>query len=245
LPTPRDGGIMQSSGDGEVVMARKAKRKFDPRAFLARVDGGVTVSNYRKGQAVFAQGDLADSIFYIQQGKIKVSVVSEQGKEAVVAFLAAGDFIGEGCLTGRPRRVSTARAMTDCMITRVDKATMVRTLQGEPKFSELFTAHLLARTLRVEEDLVDQLFNSSEKRLARALLLLANFGKDGRREPVIAKVSQETLADMVGTTRSRVSYFMNRFRQLGYINYNGDLEVHSSLLDAVLHEKPQTIKAPR
>lgn len=225
-------------------MARKAKRKFDPMAFLARADGGVTVNEYRKGQVVFIQGDPADSIFYIQEGKVKVTVVSEQGKEAVIAFLAAGDFIGEGCLTGRLRRVSTVRAMADCVITRVQKPTMLRMLRDEPAFSELFTAHLLARTIRIEEDLVDQLFNSSEKRLARALLLLANFGKDGRRESVIAKISQETLADMIGTTRSRVSHFMNKFRQLGYIDYNGDLEVHSSLLDAVLHEKPQ-IKTAR
>jgi len=187
----------------------------------------------------------AESIFYIQQRKIKVSGVSVQGKEAVVAFLAAGDFIGEGPLTGRPRQLSTARAMTDCVITRVEKATMVRMLRDEPNFFELFTTHLLARTLRVEEDLVDQLFNSSEKRLARALLLLANFGKDGRQEPVIAKVSQEKLADMIGTTRSRVSLFMNKFRELGYIEYNGDLQVHSSLMDAVLHEKPPQIKTPK
>ena len=225
-------------------MAKKSKSEFDPRAFLAKGDGGVTISKYSKGQVVFTQGDLADSVFYIQEGRVKIAVVSEQGKEAVIALLKAGDFIGEGCLTGRLRRVSTARALADSMITRVDKSTMVRMLRDEPNFSELFTAHLLSRILRTEEDLIDQLFNSSEKRLARALLLLANFGKDGKHEPVIAKVSQETLADMVGTTRSRVSHFMNKFRQLGYINYNGDLEVHSSLLDAVLHEKPQ-IKAPR
>jgi CRP/FNR family transcriptional regulator, cyclic AMP receptor protein len=203
------------------AVARKSKSKFNPQAFLAKAHGGRTVSRYGKGQVVFAQGE-----------------------EAVVALLKAGEFIGEGCLTGRPRRVSTARAVEDSVITRLEKPTMVRMLRDEPNFSELFTAHLLARTLRVEEDLVDQLFNSSEKRLARALLLLANFGKDGKPEPVIAKVSQETLADMIGTTRSRVSHFMNKFRQLGYINYNGDLEVHSSLLDAVLHEKPQ-IKIPR
>jgi len=224
-------------------MARKAKRKFDPEAFLAKVDGGVTIAKYRKGQAVFTQGEPADSIFYIREGRVKIAVISDQGKEAIVAFLRAGDFIGEGCLTGRPRRVSTARAVEDSVVTRVDKATMVRMLRDEQKFSERFTTHLLARTIRVEEDLVDQLFNSSEKRLARALLLLANFGKDGKQEPVIAKVSQETLADMIGTTRSRVSHFMNKFRELGYIHYNGDLEVHSSLLDAVLHEKPQ-IKMP-
>ena len=225
-------------------MARKSRAKFDPEAFLAKADGGVTISKYRKGQVVFAQGDPADSVFYIREGRIKIAVVSDQGKEAVVAFLKAGDFIGEGCLTGRPRRISTARALQDSVITRVDKATMARILREQSNFSELFTAHLLARMIRVEEDLVDQLFNSSEKRLARALLLLANFGKDGKQEPVIAKVSQETLADMIGTTRSRVSHFMNKFRQLGYVDYNGDLEVHSSLLDAVLHEKPQ-IKIPK
>jgi CRP/FNR family transcriptional regulator, cyclic AMP receptor protein len=220
-------------------VAKTSKFKFDPEAFLAKADGGVTVSKHGKGQVIFSQGDPADCVFYIREGRVKIAVVSAQGKEAVVAFLKAGDFIGEGCLTGRPRRVSTARAMEDSVITRLDKSTMVRLLRDEADFSELFTAHLLARTIRVEEDLVDQLFNSSEKRLARALLLLANFGKDGKREPVIAKVSQETLADMIGTTRSRVSHFMNKFRQLGYINYNGGLEVHTSLLDAVLHEKPQ------
>jgi len=220
-------------------VAKASKSKFDPEAFLAKVDGGVTISKYGKGQVIFSQGDSADCVLYIREGRVKIAVVSAQGKEAVVAFLKAGDFIGEGCLTGRPRRVSTARAMEDSVITRLDKSTMVRMLRDEADFSELFTAHLLARTIRVEEDLVDQLFNSSEKRLARALLLLANFGKDGKREPVIAKVSQETLADMIGTTRSRVSHFVNKFRQLGYIDYNGRLEVHTSLLDAVLHEKPQ------
>jgi CRP/FNR family transcriptional regulator, cyclic AMP receptor protein len=230
--------------DGISVVARKSKSKFDPEAFLAKADGGLSISKYAKGQVVFAQGDPADAVFYVRQGRIKISVVSSQGKEAVVAFLKAGDFIGEGCLTGRPRRISTASAVADSVVTRLDKATMVRVLRDEPSFSERFTAHLLARTMRVEEDLVDQLFNSSEKRLARALLLLANFGKDGKQEPVIAKVSQETLADMIGTTRSRVSHFMNKFRELGYIHYNGGLEVHSSLLDAVLHEKPQ-IKMPK
>jgi CRP/FNR family transcriptional regulator, cyclic AMP receptor protein len=225
-------------------VAKKSKSKFDPEAFLAKADGGVTISRCEKGQVVFNQGDPADSVFYIRKGRVKIAVVSAQGKEAVVAFLKAGDFIGEGCLTGRPRRVSTARALEDSIVTRVDKTTMVCMLRDEPNFSGLFMAHILARTVRVEEDLIDQLFNSSEKRLARALLLLANFGKDGKQEPVIAKVSQETLADMIGTTRSRVSHFMNRFRQLGYIDYNGGLEVHSSLLDAVLHEKPQ-IKMPR
>jgi CRP/FNR family transcriptional regulator, cyclic AMP receptor protein len=231
--------------DGNSVMAQKSKSKFDLEAFLAKADGGLTESKYAKGQAVFAQGEPADAVFYIREGRLKISVVSPQGKEAVVAFLKAGDFIGEGCLTGRPRRVSTGTALEDSVITRVDKAAMVRMLRDEPNFSERFTAHLLARTVRVEEDLVDQLFNSSEKRLARALLLLANFGKEGKQQPVIAKVSQETLADMIGTTRSRVSHFMNKFRELGYIDYNGGLEVHSSLMDAVLHEKPPQIKIPK
>jgi len=242
--TGGDNIVRDVGAHGDSAVAKKSKAKFDPEAFLAKADGGVMISKYRKGQVVFAQGEPADSVFYIREGRVKIAVVSEQGKEAIVAFLKAGDFIGEGCLTGRPRRVSTARAVEDSVVSRVDKATMVRILRDEQKFSERFTAHLLARTLRVEEDLVDQLFNSSEKRLARALLLLANFGKEGKHEPVIAKVSQETLADMIGTTRSRVSHFMNKFRELGYIHYNGDLEVHSSLLDAVLHEKPQ-IKMPR
>jgi CRP/FNR family transcriptional regulator, cyclic AMP receptor protein len=237
--TGGDNIVRDVGAHGDSAVAKKSKAKFDPEAFLAKADGGVMISKYRKGQVVFAQGEPADSVFYIREGRVKIAVVSEQGKEAIVAFLKAGDFIGEGCLTGRPRRVSTARAVEDSVVSRVDKATMVRILRDEQKFSERFTAHLLARTLRVEEDLVDQLFNSSEKRLARALLLLANFGKEGKHEPVIAKVSQETLADMIGTTRSRVSHFMNKFRELGYIHYNGDLEVHSSLLDAVLHEKPQ------
>jgi CRP/FNR family transcriptional regulator, cyclic AMP receptor protein len=231
--------------DGNSVVAQKSESKFDLEAFLAKADGGLTVSKYAKGQVVFAQGDPADAVLYIREGRIKISVVSGQGKEAVVAFLKAGDFIGEGCLTGRPRRVSTGTALEDSVITRVDKAAMVRMLRDEPNFSERFMAHLLARTVRVEEDLVDQLFNSSEKRLARALLLLANFGKEGKPQPVIAKVSQETLADMIGTTRSRVSHFMNKFRELGYIDYNGGLEVHSSLMDAVLHEKPPQIKIPK
>ena len=173
-----------------------------------------------------------------QNGKVKVTVVSEQGKEAVVAVLGPDEFCGEGCLTGQPLRLATATAMTDCEIMRLEKATMIRVLHDEPAFSEMFVSHLLARTVRVEADLVDQLFNSSEKRLARALLLLANFGKDGRPEPIIAKVSQETLAEMIGTTRSRVSYFMNKFRKLGLIDYNGRIEIHSSLLNVVLHEEP-------
>jgi CRP/FNR family cyclic AMP-dependent transcriptional regulator len=181
---------------------------------------------------------VADAVFYIQQGKIKITVISEQGKEAVVAILGTGDFCGEGCLTGQPLRIATASAMTECVIVRLEKAAIIRVIHEEPAFSELFMSHLLTRTIRVEADLVDQLFNSSEKRLARALLLLANFGKEGKPEPVIAKISQETLAEMIGTTRSRVSSFMNKFRQLGFIDYNGHLEVHSSLLNVVLHDEP-------
>ncbi len=219
-------------------MKRKAKLPFDPKAFLAKANGGRTISQYRKNQIVFSQGDLADSVFYIHDGKVKVTVISEQGKEAVVAVLGSDEFCGEGCLTGQPRRVATATAMTECKIMRLEKAAMIQVLHDEPAFSEMFVSHLLARTLRVEADLVDQLFNSSEKRLARALLLLANFGKEGKPETVIAKVSQETLAEMIGTTRSRVSQFMNKFRKLGFIDYNGTMEVHSSLLSVVLHDQP-------
>jgi CRP/FNR family transcriptional regulator, cyclic AMP receptor protein len=217
----------------------KARKPFDPKAFLAKANGRRTISKYRKNQTVFAQGDPADSVFYIQDGKVKITVISEQGKEAVVAILGADEFCGEGCLTGQPLRVATAIAMTECKIMKLEKGEIVRVLHDEPAFSEMFMAHLLARTIRVEEDLVDQLFNSSEKRLARALLLLANFGKEGRPEPIIAKVSQETLADMIGTTRSRVSQFMNKFRKLGFIKYNGTIEVHSSLLSVVLHDQPE------
>jgi CRP-like cAMP-binding protein len=220
-------------------MTRKAKPPFDPKAYLAKANGGRTISQYRKNEIVFSQGELADSVFYIHEGKVKVTVISEQGKEAVVAVLGSDEFCGEGCLTGQPRRVATATAMTECKIMRLEKVAIVRVLHDEPAFSEMFVSHLLARTLRVEADLVDQLFNSSEKRLARALLLLANFGKEGRPETIIAKVSQETLAEMIGTTRSRVSHFMNKFRKLGFIKYNGTMEVHSSLLNVVLLDQPQ------
>jgi CRP/FNR family transcriptional regulator, cyclic AMP receptor protein len=219
-------------------MKRKPKPPFDPKAFLAKANGGRTISQYRKNQILFSQGDLADSVFYIHDGKVKVTVISEQGKEAVVAVLGSDEFCGEGCLTGQQRRVATATAMTECKIMRLDKDTIIQVLHDEPAFSEMFVSHLLARTLRVEADLVDQLFNSSEKRLARALLLLANFGKEGKPEPIITKVSQETLAEMIGTTRSRVSHFMNKFRKLGFIKYNGTMEVHSSLLSVVLHDQP-------
>jgi CRP-like cAMP-binding protein len=217
------------------------KHPFDPKAFLAKANGERTISKYRINQVVFSQGDAADSVFYIHEGKVKVTVISEQGKEAVVAVLGSDEFCGEGCLTGQPLRIATATAMTVCNIMRIEKAAVVRILHDEPAFSEMFVSHLLARTIRVEADLVDQLFNSSEKRLARALLLLANFGKEGRPEPIIAKVSQETLAEMIGTTRSRVNHFMNKFRQLGFIDYNstGTMEVHSSLLSVVLNDQPQ------
>ena len=211
---------------------------FDSKSFLAKVGEGRSIGKYRKDRIVFAQGDPADSVFYIQKGRVKVTVISEQGKEAVVAVLGPDEFCGEGCLAGQPRRIATAKAMTECEIMRLERSAIVLAIHEEPAFSEMFIAHLLARTIRVEEDLVDQLFNSSEKRLARALLLLANFGKEGRPEPIIAKVSQETLAEMIGTTRSRVSHFMNKFRKLGFINYNGTLEVHSSLLSVVLHDQP-------
>ena len=220
-------------------MISKRKPPFDPKVFLAKINGGRSVADYRKGQIVYTQGKLADSVFYIQSGKVRKTVVSEQGKEAVIALLGTGDFFGEGCLTGEPLRLATVSAMTECVIVRIAKADITRVIHEEPAFAELFIAHLLSRNSRVEEDLVDQLFNSSEKRLARVLLLLANFGKEGRPEPIIAKISQETLAEMIGTTRSRVSHFMNKFRELGLIDYNGHIEVHSALLNVVLHDKPE------
>jgi CRP/FNR family transcriptional regulator, cyclic AMP receptor protein len=220
-----------------VAKAPQKKQPFNVDKFLATVNGGRTISTYRKGQKVFRQGDPADAVFYLEE--VKVCVISEQGKEAVVALHEKGDFFGEGCLTGQPLRLATVATMTECNIMRLDKATMVRVLHDEPLFSERFTSYLLTRTARVEADLVDQLFNSSERRLARALLLLANFGKEGKPERVIAKISQATLADMIGTTRPRVNAFMNKFRKLGFINYNGDLEVHNSLLTMVLHEAPE------
>jgi CRP/FNR family transcriptional regulator, cyclic AMP receptor protein len=228
-----------SPREGQRAMASRQNMSFDPKSFLAKVGEGRSISKYGKDQVVFTQGDSADSVFYIQKGKVKVTVVSEQGKEAVVAVLGPDDFFGEGCLAGQPRRMATVSTMADGLFMRLEKAAIVRVIHDEPAFSEMFIAHLLARTIRVEEDLVDQLFNSSEKRLARVLLLLANFGKEGRPQPVIAKISQETLAEMVGTTRSRVSFFMNKFRKLGFIQYNGSLEVHSSLLNVVLHDQPQ------
>jgi CRP/FNR family transcriptional regulator, cyclic AMP receptor protein len=194
------------------VAKKVAKLPFDPAVFLATVDSGRTLFNYHRNEVIFTQGDPADAVFYIKTGKVKITVISEQGKEAVVAVLGSDEFCGEGCLAGQTRRMATATTMSECEIMRLEKAAIIRVLHDEPGFSEMFVSHLLARTIRVEEDLVDQLFNSSEKRLARALLLLANFGKDVRPEPIIAKVSQETLAEMIGTTRSRVSFFMNKFR---------------------------------
>ncbi len=220
-------------------MRKKAKASFDPKVFLAMMGEGKTISKYRKDQIVFSQGQVADAVFYIQEGKLKLTVVSEQGKEAVVAILGPGQFFGEACLNGHPLRIATTRAVDESVITRIEKATMLATIHNEPEFSELFMSYLLTRNSRIEEDLIDQLFNSSEKRLARLLLLLANFGKEGRPEPIVGTFSQETLAEMIGTTRSRVSFFMNKFRKLGFIEYNGKIEVHNSLLNVVLFDKPE------
>jgi CRP/FNR family cyclic AMP-dependent transcriptional regulator len=218
--------------------------KFDPAVFLETAANGRVISAHAKKDVIFAQGDAANSVFYIKKGKVKITVVSKQGKEAVVAILGADEFVGEGCLIGQMKRLATASAMTECVTMRVEKTEIQQVLQDEPAFSKMFVSHILARNARVEEDLVDQLFNSTEKRLARLLLLLANFGKEGRPEPLIAKISQETLAEMIGTTRSRVSHFMNKFREAGFINYNGHLEVHSSLLSVVLADPPRTVKPP-
>jgi len=220
-------------------MAAEAARRtlsFNPKTFLTRVNEGRSVASFRRKQVIFAQGDPADAVFYIQTGRVKLAVVSKQGKEAVVALLGADEFFGEGCLAGQPLRMSTATATEDATVLRLRKKAMVRLLHTDPRFSELFTTYLLSRNIRYEEDLADQLFNSSEKRLARILLLLAHFGKEGKREPVIPKISQETLAGMIGTTRSRVSHFMNKFRKLGFIDYNGGMLVHSSLLNIVLYD---------
>jgi CRP/FNR family cyclic AMP-dependent transcriptional regulator len=218
---------------------------FDPAVFLATAAVGREISKHSKREVIFAQGDDADAVFYIKKGKVKVAVLSKQGKEAVVALLGPNEFVGEGCLIGQPKRLATASAMTECETMRVTKSEIQRVLQDEPTFSQMFVSHILTRNARVEEDLVDQLFNSTEKRLARLLLLLANFGKDSRPEPVLAKISQETLAEMIGTTRSRVSHFMNKFRELGFIDYNGHLEVHNSLLGVLLADEPRTVSPPK
>ncbi len=220
---------------GPSLVAKK-KRDFYPHAFLATIGEGRKSVLFKTKQRVFAQGDTADAVFYIQTGKVKLTVVSKTGKEATIGILSNGNFFGEGSLAGQPLRMGSATAMTDCAILRIEKKAMMEALHREHEFSDLFVAYLLARNIRYEEDLVDQLFNSSEKRLARILLLLAHFGKEGKPETVVPKISQEVLAEMIGTTRSRVSFFMNRFRKLGFIHYNGGLQVHSSLLNIVLHD---------
>jgi CRP/FNR family cyclic AMP-dependent transcriptional regulator len=224
-------------------MGKPSKGAFDPEAFLTKRGKGKEILEIRKNQTLFAQGDLADRIFYIQKGKVKLSILSEEGKEAVIAILTAGQFVGEGCLNGHRVYVATTTALEDCLITSVTRPAMLTFLHEEPRFSDFFMAYLLTRNSRIEEDLIDQLFNSSERRLARTLLLLANFGKEGNRQAISPNISQETLAKIVGTTRSRVSFFMNKFRKLGFLDYNGHIEVHSSLLSAVLHDKPRLKEA--
>ena len=218
-------------------MIKPMKDLFDPGAFLAKVGTGKSISELNKGAIVFAQGDVADAVFYIQKGRIKLVVVSADGKEAVVGILESGQFFGEGCLNGRPFRVATTVALEASVVTRISKDAMARMLELEPKFAQLFMMHLISRNSRIEEDLVDQLFNPSEKRLARVLLLLANFGKEATPQPIDIDINQETLAEMIGSTRSRVSFFMNKFRKLGFISYNGTIRVHASLLNAILHDR--------
>jgi CRP/FNR family transcriptional regulator, cyclic AMP receptor protein len=225
-------------------MPDKTNEVFDPKDFLAKVGEGKTILEFRKGEVIFTQGDAADTIYYIQKGQVKVVVISEQGKEAVVGIVGPGQFFGEGCMNGHSLRIATTTAMEECLVTAITKAAMLAVLHDEPTFSELFMAYLLTRNSRIEEDLIDQLFNSSEKRLARLLLLLANFGKEGSPQPITPNISQETLAEMIGTTRSRVSFFMNKFRKLGFISYNGKIEVNSSLLTAILYDKPEIKREP-
>jgi CRP/FNR family transcriptional regulator, cyclic AMP receptor protein len=220
-------------------MSNVPKAVFDPKAFLATVGAGRTVTSWNKGQVIFSQGDPADALFFIQKGKVKVTTLSKQGKEAVVAILGEGDFFGEGCLAGQRLRISTQTALTDCLLSRLERATVFRLLHDQPDFAAMFMRYLLARNIRIEADLIDQLFNSGEKRLARLLLLLANFGQEGKPQPILADINQETLADMIGVTRSRVSFFLNKFRRLGFIEYNGRFTVHSSLLSVVLHDDPR------
>ena len=218
------------------VPAAQKRRKFNTQKFLSIIDDGRTISAFAKKRTIFAQGDPSDAVFYIQKGKVKLSVLSKSGKEATIGILNEGDCFGEGCLTGQPLRLCSATAMADCSVMQIAKKAMLEVLHREHAFSDMFVAYLLTRNLRYEEDLVDQLFNSSEKRLARILLLLAQFGKDGKPEVAIPRISQEALAEMVGTTRGRVSFFMNKFRKLGFVRYNGEIEVHSSLLNVVLHD---------
>jgi CRP/FNR family cyclic AMP-dependent transcriptional regulator len=223
----------------EVRMGKQAKTAFDARDFLVQVGAGKTILEFVKNENIFAQGEVADAVFYIQKGKVKLTVVSKQDKEAVVGVLGPGQFFGEGCMNGNLRRIATATAMESCVVTSITKQAMKAALDEQPVFSGLFVAHLLTRNSRIEEDLIDQLFNSSERRLARMLLLLSHFGKEGTPQTIVPNISQETLAEMIGTTRSRVSHFMNKFRKLGLISYNGHIEVNGSLLDAVLHDKPE------
>jgi CRP/FNR family cyclic AMP-dependent transcriptional regulator len=219
-------------------LAIKRSPDFDTASFLAQPGEGRSIVRYRKNQIIFSQGDAADAVFFVQKGKLKVTVVSDRGKEAVAAILDPDQFFGEACMAGQAQRLVTVSVMTDAVVVRIEKSAMIRLVQEQPSFSQMFINHILNRTIRVEADLIDQLFNSSERRLARLLLLLAHYGKEGRLEPIIADISQETLAEMIGTTRSRVSFFMNRFRKLGLISYNGHIEVHKSLLNLVLHEQP-------
>jgi CRP/FNR family cyclic AMP-dependent transcriptional regulator len=217
-------------------MPAKLNSSFNPQAFLASIGQGRRVQEFRKKDAIFTQGEAANAVFYLHKGRVKLTVVSQQGKEATIGMLGPGDFFGEGSIAGQPLRMSSATAITECSVSKIDKKKMMQVLHQQHTFSDLFVGYLLARNIRYEEDLVDQLFNSSEKRLARVLLLLSRYGKEGKPETLVPKISQETLAEMVGTTRSRVSFFMNRFRKLGFIKYNGGLQVHSSLLNIILHD---------
>jgi CRP/FNR family cyclic AMP-dependent transcriptional regulator len=236
VQAPKENGKRLGNSHEAARAAAEAVPRFDAQAFLTSVGAGRSTIKYQASKSVFRQGDPADAVFYIQRGKIKLTVVSEQGKEGVIAMLGAGDFFGEGCLAGQPLHMASAAAMADSTIVRIEIDTMTRVLHEEPKLSEMFMGFLLARNIQFEADLVDQLFNSSERRLARVLLLLANFGKEGKMETVIPKISQEVLAARVGTTRSRINFFMNKFRKLGFIEYNGELKVHSSLLNIVVHD---------
>lgn len=217
-------------------MPRKEAKRIEPDTLSASIGGGRSAAGYTRGQSIFRQGDAADAVFYVQSGKVQITVVSEHGKEGVIGMLDAGEFFGEGCLAGQPLHMASASATAESAIVRIEKDAMIRALRDEPAFSQLFMAYLLSRNVQIEADLVDQLFNSSEKRLARVLLLLANFGKDGKMEAVIPKINQEILASRVGTTRSRINYFLNKFRKLGFIEYNGELKVHSSLLNVIVHD---------
>jgi CRP/FNR family cyclic AMP-dependent transcriptional regulator len=225
-----------NGNSGPVARVAAAALEFDAQAFLMSVGSGRSTKKYSASKTIFQQGDAADAVFYIQKGKVKLTVVSKQGREGVVAILSAGDFFGEGCLAGQPLHMATAASMAECMIARIEKETMIQVLHQEPKLAEMFMAFLLSRNIQFEADLVDQLFNSSERRLARVLLLLANFGKEGKLETVIPRISQDVLAAKVGTTRPRINFFMNKFRKLGLIEYNGGLKVHSALLNVIVHD---------